>query len=40
MVELERETGGPAGAIPAEEFRQVLGKKLDLESFERRSGDA
>ncbi len=37
MCELERTTGGPAGAISPDDFRAALDKHLDLESFEARS---
>jgi nucleoside-diphosphate-sugar epimerase len=37
MSELERETGGPAGAIPADAFRAALDERLDLERFEGRA---
>lgn len=35
---LEAETGGPAGALSAEAFRQALAARLDLETFELRPG--
>ncbi len=37
ILELERQTNGPAGAIEAEEFRRLLDERLDLESFEARA---
>ena len=33
---LEQQTGGPAGAMPTEEFRAAIEEGLDLETFERR----
>ena len=35
-LDLERETGGPAGAMSAADFRQAVEDGLDLERFERR----
>ncbi len=37
MLELERETGGPVGAMPAKAFRKWIGERLDLKSFEHKS---
>ena len=31
---LEEETGGPVGAMSAEEFQQAVEEKLDVETFE------
>ncbi len=38
ILELERETGEPVGALSAEGFRTALGERLDLESFTRLDG--
>lgn len=35
--ELEKETGGPVGAISADEFRRYLAERMDLEAFERKA---
>ena len=37
MLELEEETGGPAGAIAAPEFHGRVAKAIDLETFSRRA---
>ena len=37
MCKLERETGGPSGAISPDEFRAALDKHIDLESFTPRA---
>ncbi|MEM7481208.1 MAG: SDR family oxidoreductase [Acidobacteriota bacterium] len=36
ILELEEETGRPAGAMSAEEFRTAVEERLDLATFERR----
>ena len=36
-VELEEESGGPVGAMPAEAFRAAVDERLDLETLERKS---
>ncbi len=36
MLELEQASGGPAGAMPADAFRQAVEEALDLEDFVRR----
>ncbi len=35
-LDLERQTGGPVGAMSAADFRQAVEKELDLDRFERR----
>ncbi len=37
ILELERETGRPVGAMSADDFRAALHERLDLEAFERKS---
>ena len=36
-LDLEQKTGGPAGAMSAEDFRQAVADELDLESFAPRT---
>ena len=37
MIELEEETGGPAGALEPQRFHELVAKAIDIEGFTRRS---